>query len=352
MRFHVAGAPLRGKSRFRPGTRRTKGRCLATAALGSALLSNAGGCVRYLAPVERDFERGDVVFHVESVAARRLGEAHVVLATRRVPAGVTLLRATVSDVPRACEDGAYATRLGRDRASTPEAPLVAGERMTLTFAEGSLATLAGAPAHLELLLRAHNGKVRCLALALADSGAPLAFEAQERWTLGLEGSIEAFARHIGPVSQVVLLPAALGVWIDDVHVNAGGGFAWAGCPETHCARPTEDQTINYATGFLGFAGAGMSLYERGEFALGASFRYRVFTLPADTRAGREEHWAHGPVLSPFVAAVAPPATPSDEMKGSREALIGLEVPVGYAFAENGERAVTVGGNLRTFLTIF
>jgi hypothetical protein len=346
MRSRVVKAPSTQRRRRRVQAPWRPGR-VALLATG-AMLPSVAGCVRWTAPVDRDFERGEIVVHVESISGRRMKESHVVLETRQVPNAVTLLQATVTARPQACEAGAYAMRLGRDRASTVEAPLVPGERLTLTFPQGTLNTLGGTPAHLELLVRGPNGKVRCLTLALAES-APLVFEPQERFTFGFAGSIEAFTRHIGPVSQMIVLPAEIGVWLGDVHAHAGGGFAWAGCPDSQCARPSEDQRINYATGFTGFAGADVFLYERGEFGFGASLRYRVLTLNADTREGRVEHWAHGPVLAPYFAVVWPPATPS--AKGSREGPLGLEIPVGYAFADNGERTVTIGGNLRIFFSV-
>jgi hypothetical protein len=39
------------------------------------------------------------------------------------------------------------------------------------------------------------------------------------------------------------------------------------------------------------------------------------------------------------------------MGGAREMLIGPEVPVGYAFATNGDRTVSVGGSLTVLLTV-
>jgi hypothetical protein len=261
------------------------------------------------------------------------------------------MRATVSEEPAACEAGRPAVHLGRDRAATAEAPLVPGERITLSFPEGALPELMKAPVYLELLVRVRGGAVRCLTLALAEENAPLEFEARERFTLGFAASIEGFTSHLGPVSQVALLPAAVGAWTSGVHWRAGGGLAFAGCPETRCPRPSEDQRINYTTGFLGFAGADLPLYEKGEWAIGAAFRYRVFTLPATTREGRVDQTAHGPLVAPFVSAVMPPAGPGEEMRGSRAAFVGFEIPVGYNLSDAGENALSVGVNLRVFFTV-
>jgi hypothetical protein len=100
------------------------------------------------------------------------------------------------------------------------------------------------------------------------------------------------------------------------------------------------------------AGVGRTLYEKGDFAIGANLRYRAMHLVADTREGREEFWTHGPVIAPYGALVEDIEGARHAFGGSREGLLGVEVPVGYAFAETGERSVTVGVNFRLLFTVF
>jgi hypothetical protein len=99
-------------------------------------------------------------------------------------------------------------------------------------------------------------------------------------------------------------------------------------------------------------GVGRSILHVGGFGVDAVLRYRVMTLPADTIAGPELVVGHGPGIEPIVALVAPPEKEVPDTGGSREALLGVGVPVGYVFADDGRGSVFWGLDFRLFFTAF
>lgn len=322
---------------------------LATATLGACLLA---GCVSYRASIQKDVRRGDFDVRVEEATGRRGNQSRLTLVMQRVAAEVRLARASLSaDSGSVCE-GIEATRMGREGGRPADAPLANGEWITLEFSGGGLQTMAAKGAHLDLLVRTSQGKFRCVSLPLEKEGRPLEWEALERFGFGIDLSLEGYPSELGPVSQIVTFPVEFGVWAGRVRFDVAAGIAGAGCPETHCAAPSQDQKINYANSWPILAGARMPLYESGEWSFGAGLHYRGIRLAADTFAGHEAFWAHGAVFAPYVGAAAPVAKDGSGMGGAREGLIALEVPIGYAVAENGRHSLSVGVNLAWMFPAF
>ena len=251
-----------------------------------------------------------------------------------------------------CAKGVEADRIGRSGSSDPSAPLAPGERLTLEFPDGAIGIVAAPNAHVNLLLESPNGARRCVTLPLAEGQRALEWRYDQRFTLGLDFSIEGLPARLGSVDRFFVLPLSLGVWLDGYHLQLLGGIAGAGCPEDSCAVNEEaDEHINYSTAWMLGAGVDRPLWEHKESSVGISVRYRALHLAADTFDGRESFWAHGPVIAPYLGVV----TPLDQRTrtgGARNALIGFDLPVGYLFAGNGQRSLSLGFAARSYFTVF
>ena len=323
-----------------------------SSAHGLALVAGClTGCFSHATQIDRHVERGDVRVHVQSARAAPAGDVRLTAVFERVPRNVGLLRATLGSVPvGSCEAGLDAEQLGRSQARTVDAALVPGERITFGFHNPAFPYLLGAEPRLDLLLLTPLGSQRCIPIPLSEQR-ELYWEPVERWTFGVGFSLEGFTDRIGAVSQIVTLPLEVGVWLGDYHLELGAGFGGAGCSEDRCEAPSPDQTINYSTIFPIHAGVRRALFEWSELSLGAQLRYRAMQLAADTFQGPERYWIHGPVLSPYIAAVPAVHEGASKVGGSRAALVGLDVPIGYVFAETGQRALSVGFNLTLFFPV-
>lgn len=325
-------------------------RAVALAAL-VAVATLLSGCVRYAAPVDRTIERGALRFRLKSISGTRAGATHVVFRIDETPGNVRLLDASLTEAGLGCGVGVPAKRLGRTAATTFDAPLAAGERVTLAF-QVSLEALTKTPLELALRVSAPNGHARCLRLPVTGTEAPLRLDPQQSVTVGAELGILGLAEPLGPVTQAVTLPVTAGVWIGRYHVNAAIGPAWAGCAEPYCTAPSETQLIRYATGLVAMAGIGRPILHAGLLGVDAVLRYRFMTLPADTKTGSQLVLAHGPTLEPIIGLVMPPIPGVPHSGGSREVLFGAGVPLGYMFADNGNKAFLWGLDLRLFFTVF
>jgi hypothetical protein len=301
--------------------------------------------------VGREVQRGDVAVRVDDANLDRRSEAAIGLTVKHVPRGVRLRAASLSGNSRALCSGADALRVGREAGRDANAPLLPGERIGLGFGVFPRSFRPNAWQHVGLLLETELGSLRCVAIPITEGGQPLAFRPRQRYTLGLDVSLEGFTSWLGSVSQLVTVPLEAGVWLGRIHPEVGAGIAGAGCPDSRCNAPSKDQRINYANAIPIFAGARVVAFETGSLSLGASLRYRAVHLAADTFVGRESFWMHGPVLSPYIGAVTP-VTNGGEMGGAREALIAFEIPLGYAFAENGRQTFSAGMNLALLFTAF
>jgi hypothetical protein len=314
----------------------------------------AAGCVGYRAEVARDIQRGEVTVRVQEITGRpqRGGETRVDMVVREVPPGLRLRGASVSGFKQSFCEGVPASKLGREAGRGVAAPLVPGEHLSLAFDPIGMYLLALPSPRLDLSVETARGARRCVSLPLADAGKPLRFDARQRFTVGVDLSFEGFPAELGPVSQVLTFPLQVGMWIDRYHLEVGAGIATAGCPESHCQRPSEQQRINYATAVPIFAGVRMIAWEYHELSIGAALRYRAIRLAADTFEGHRTFWMQGPVLAPYIGSAMPFLhLGARDAGGAREDLIAIEIPVGYAFAENGERSVSVGANFTTLFTV-
>jgi hypothetical protein len=309
------------------------------------------GCVSYTAAVHDDVRRGDLAVRVEEATLGRRSELGLAVTVQHVPRGARLRGASITTVAVAHCRGDDAVRMGREGGRRVDDPLVPGEHVTLAFGTFPNRLLGANPLYLGVLLEAPGGAVRCLTLPIASGRAPLDWRPRQRYTLGVDVSVESFASWLGPVSEMVTLPVEAGVWLGAVHPELGAGVAGAGCPESRCKPSTKDQQINYATAVPFFAGARVVAFETGDVSLGATIHYRAVHLAADTFAGRQSFWMQGPVVSPYVGG-AGHVVPGTHMGGAHEALIALELPLGYAFAENGRQSFTVGLNVAMLLTAF
>lgn len=307
------------------------------------------GCATVSAPIGRTVTRGEVTAHVERTSARTVRETRVAVVMQRVPPGVSLLGAFVATDGAPYCAGTHADRFSRSGAADDKAPLSNGERVILEFPPAALDTLTAPSPRLDLLVGSAKGTRRCIPLPLVDGERTLAWEYDQRFTVGVDLSLEGFTHGLAPVTQLATIALTVGMWIDRVRLDVGVGVGGAGCPDDYCkVEDPEASKIDYKTVVPVHAGVEIPLWEAGEFSVGVGARYRAVKLAADTFAAHESFWAHGPVLAPYVAAVMP-ATP-DGLGGSRLGFAGFEVPVGYVMAENGEHAVSAGVNLRMFFT--
>jgi hypothetical protein len=264
-----------------------------------------------------------------------------------------LLRAVLSSYADGyCSEGVVADRFGRSGSSDASAPLARGERLMLEFPHGAFDITAEQDAHLNLLLQSPNGARRCVTLPLGDGRRVPEWRYDQRFTVGVDFAIEGLPARLGSVDRFFVFPLSLGVWLDRYHLHVFGGIAGAGCPEDSCAVDEEaDEHIDYATAWMLGAGVDRPLWEHKESSFGISVRYRALHLAADTFDGRESFWTHGPVIAPYLAVV-PPFDERTRIGGSRSGLIGFDLPVGYLFAENGDRSLSVGFTARTFFNAF
>jgi hypothetical protein len=161
--------------------------------------------------------------------------------------------------------------------------------------------------------------------------------------LGIGLEVEGFTtHHLGSLNHMFGFPFALGLWLGDYRIEVGAGIYGAGCPNTLCPVTSNDNHYRYSTVVPVAAGLSRSFvqYSRASNAvsLGAAVRYRAVNLVADTFKGQEQFWMHGPVLAPYLGATG-------AFGGVREFMVIFEVPVGYAFAGNGDSTLTVGFGL-------
>lgn len=313
------------------------------------LLVGSSGCVSLSAPLNRHVEHGALAAQLERAGARPAGETRLSLVLSRVPPGARLIGAALSESPVAfCNEG-LAKSIGRDARAEGD-PLRRGDRLTLEFADSALVTLSEPEAHLDLLLVSEAGTERCFRLPL---GAGVQWSYDQRFTVGLDLSVERFVGESGPVSQIVTVPITLGAWVGATRFELGAGLGGAGCPEEHCDIDEKANTkINYSTFWPMHAGVQRALWEGGESSVGLAGRYRVMKLAADTRdEGRFSAWAHGPVIAPYYG-LGPPVLGKIGVGGSRTGLLALEIPIGYVFGAGAENVVSLGVNLRVFATSF
>jgi hypothetical protein len=332
------------------------------------------GCVSYTATIDREVRRGDLQMHLESATVVRTAldlrprETRLTLTFEQVPADVTLVDARISrngdplclpgSLPandaRVLErsidvhfaEAAHVSRAqppaGRSEGRWATAPLEANERLTLGFPFGFDVVTDESP-RLDLLLQTPDEHLRCVPVPLTDDGRPLRWKTGEHLALGYAVEIEGLTRSLGSVTQVAGVPLIVGWWLGSYRAEVAAGVALAGCPTTRCPVMSKDSGINNSTTFVIAPGVGRAFFEGSVFSVGATVRYRVVRLIADTFHGQEQLWMHGPILIPYVGLV--PKVTAGGVGGARESLVGIEFPVGYAFVENGDRAVSLGFGL-------
>jgi hypothetical protein len=321
----------------------------------------AWSCASYTATIDHVVRRGDIGVTLESASWTRGegSETRLKMVVDRVPREVGLLDAHVTPpgVPPCGDMPTAGALVGRQSSRPPDAPLEAGERLTLGFS-GGLSRLYGygESPRLDLVLQTPGKNARCVPIPMQDDGRPLHFSADQHLAIGGMIAVEGFTNQLGPVTNIVTFPVVLGAWLGDYRVEVVPGLVVAGCSRDRCPPPSDSNDSNnskmsYSPGFSIAAGVGRALIEGVVQNLTASFgvtlRYRAMLLSAKTFGGQQQFWTHGPVLAPYVGLV--PAI-GNGVGGVRELLMGLELPVGYAFAENGDRAVTVGGALTVLVT--
>jgi hypothetical protein len=325
--------------------------CALALALGSV------ACTSAHAPIDLTVQRDKLRVEITELAIptevpdrRRL---QVALRIAETAPNTKLLRAVLG--PHAdgyCFQGVNADRIGRSGPTDAGTALTPGERVVLEFRFDAVAIAAEPSAHLNLLLETPNGARRCVTLPLGDGQSAPEWEYDQRFSVGIDLGLEGFTAGLGSVRQIVAMPLSLGVWFDAYHLELSGGLLGAGCPDDRCKVPEDTEArIDYSTSWLFAAGLERPLWEHAEWSFGFGVRYRALHLVADTFEGRESFWAHGPVLTPRFGA----GMDLDEhtgLGGSRSGFAGIEVPVGYLFAENGDRSLSVGVTLRFFFTVF
>jgi hypothetical protein len=329
-----------------PIVRQGRKSCLLASAVLAVLL--ASGCVSYRAQIGREVHRGDFAARVDSVVTNRKTGA-VLFDVLDVPSDVRLLGGGLSgpsDLP--CEGGG-AYRFGRAPARPADAPLSRGDHISLET--GSIiGRWQRDPTRLDLVLQAGSGDPRCMPLPFADAGDAPTLEARERFTVGIDMLALWFVHRLGPVNAVVWFPATFGAWLGPMHVEVGGGAGATECPKSMC-QVRQGETSREAGSYPVFAGIDTPLVELGEITLGLGARYTAAYLSAYTFGGHESFWIHSPQLTPYVAAVPPVVRPR-AVGGAREALIGFEVPIGYAFSTKHGGALSIGIGLRIQATVF
>lgn len=309
-----------------------------------------GGCASVRAPVDRTLTRGGVTAHVEEAGAR-FKETRVALTVQRVPPGMKLLRASLSASSGAYCEGLQSEKLGRRAGAAADEPLGTNERLVLEFPEKAVDVALGPAPRLDLLVQSARGTMRCLPFPLTAGEEPLDWSSAQHFTLGLDIALEAYTQPIGAVAHTALFFGTLGAWVDRFHFVVAAGIGGAECPKGRCPVDSDNPNFNESTVFPLQAGVQTALWEPSEVSVGLSARYRVVKLVADTLQGRESYWAHGPVLAPYAAIVMPPLG-NTGLGGSKQGFLGLEVPVGYTFAANGDRSLSVGVVVSTFVTAF
>lgn len=315
--------------------------------LGMVAASTLTGCVSYTTEIRREATRGDVTVAVEEAHAPSRGLGRVEISVRSIPSDVQLLGATLSDSAQSFCSGVRATNIGREGGRAPDAPLVPGEHVALGFPR--LGPLDSDAPHLDLWLGTSHGTHRCVTIPLAAPGQHLEWSMNERFTVGLDLDIEGFPSSLGPVDRFFGFPVEVGAWFGRYHAEVGAGVAGAACPDSQCPAPSDGGKLNYSTAIPIFAGVRWIGHEWGQNSIGAGLRYRAMHFAADTYEGRKNFWAHGPVLSPYFGFTSPP---TNGKGGGRQALIAIEVPIGYAFAEGGDGSVSVGVNIAMLFTMF
>jgi hypothetical protein len=286
---------------------------------GLVLTVVTAGCTTVSTTLHHRVQRGDFTAYVDRGAARPAADTRLALVIEKIPAGTALLDASIAtDPPVYCQ---------------------------------VLPKLTGPTSRVDLVLRSARGTIRCLPIPLVQFGESPEWHNDQRFTVGVDLGLEGYPDHVGPVRQIVTIVGTLGVWVDRFRFEAGVGFGGAGCMDEECPVEEDSSTkIEYADVFPFHAGIQTALWEHHEISTGVGLRYRAVKLRADTYEGHESFWAHGPVIAPYVGAVPPFA--GQYWGGARLALASVEVPVGYVIAENGERAVSIGVNLRLFISAF
>jgi hypothetical protein len=308
--------------------------------------------------MDRTVRRGDLGVTLESATWSRArdSETRLTMVVDRVPPEVGLLDAhiTAPGVPPCGDIPIAGARVGRQSSRPPGAPLEAGERLTLGFSGTPLSPpFDDESPRLDLVLQTPGKNVRCVPIPMQDDARPLHFSADQHLAIGSLLAIEGFTNHLGPLTQTVTFPVVLGAWLGDYRVEVVPGLVVAGCSTDRCPPPSkEPNSMSFSPGFSIAAGVSRALIEgvaqNYTWSFGATLRYRAMLLSANTFSGQEHLWMHGPVLAPYIGMVPVVAKGAG---GVRELLVGLELLVGYAFAENGDRAATVGGGLTVLVTV-
>jgi hypothetical protein len=321
--------------------------------VNASLVLSVTGCVSYTAQIQRSEQLGDIRVKLDSVTVKRGGDSRLTFTVSSVPRGVKLLAASVTaDSDPLCDSGRAAEKIGRSSGKPVQDALVSGEQISFSFFDEANSAITGESPRLDLLVESPEGVQRCIRIALDVDNAGLDWRSNQRWTLGIEISGEGFTSRFGSVTTIISLPVTLGYWLEDYHLEIGGGIASATCPGSICEPETEDMEVNYTTSYVLFAGVDRPFYEDGHISLGARLRYRVMYLGADTNDGYEGYWAHGPVLVPYFGGGPPLIEGKSTMGGAKEALASIEVPVGIAFSKSGWFTLTVGGSLTFRATAF
>lgn len=322
------------------------------AALCLAAALTSLGCGSFTAPIRRTVARPGMTARVESASARHTNEVRVAFVVERAAPGLKLLQASVSAGSEQPCSGFVAPLLSRSGAPSVSEPLKTNERIVLEFPSEAMDTLVAEAPRLDLLVESKRGTHRCIPLELAEGRRRLEWGYDQRFTIGLDVSLEGFTNWNAPVSSLVGFVPTFGAWVGRFRLEIGAGIGGAGCTDSFCPIDQEAESkVDYTTVFPLHAGIEAPVFEVGEFSFGVGARYRAVKLAADTYEGRQRFWAHGPVLAPYFAAMTPQWTEA-KLGGSRLGLIGLEVPLGYTLAENGEDAFSIGFNVRSFFTSF
>jgi hypothetical protein len=310
-------------------------------------------CVSATAPIERTVKRGGLTAHVEKAGTRPGGEVRFALVLQRVPPGTKLLGASFSAERLSLCGGLHASTFGRSGSTDAQSPLRSGERLVIDFHSADPGAFFEPGAHLDLLLGGTDGRQRCYQLPLADAAQPLAWDVDQKFTIGVDVGAEGFTRSLNGVTHLIGFPLTLGVWLDTWHVSAGAAVAGAGCTKQYCP-PARDGQNNETTNFSTIAayqvGVTKPIHEWGELSFGVGARYRAMKLSADTYAGNVDVLAHGAVLAPYLGVVPP--MNRGKLSGARTVLLGVDLPVGYMMTEDGELAATIGLSLRFLCTAF
>lgn len=321
--------------------------------LGIMVAFTVNGCVSYSAQIQRTERRGDFRIKLDSATVQRGGEATVTMIVQSIPKGVKLLEASVSaSGDRLCESKITAKKIGRSSGKSVQEALTSGERIGFGFNERAFFVLTGESPRIDLLVETPKGVQRCVPISIRDDDTEVEWRARQRWTVGIDLTLQGFTSRLGSVSQFVSFPLTFGYWLNAFHLEVGGGVVASGCPDSVCEPESEKMRIHYSTGAIMFAGVDRPIYEFSEISVGAGFRYRVMYLTADTRDGYERYWMHGPVFAPYIGAVMPVAEGESGIGGAQEGLAAFEIPISGAFSSGRPFTLTIGGSLRFRFTSF